>query len=328
MSEAATHPGARATAPAVQRGRPRLFAAGALLLTTLFLVALSGLGTDEAGLRALVRWTARVSFAVFLPVYTASALVRLGSGSIGPWLLRNRRALGLCFAWAHFLHLLAIGMLALLLGDAFDADGLVLVGGGLAYALLAAMALTSSDRAVRKLGARRWRVLHRAGVHWIWVIFAADWTGLALEQPAYLVAAIAAWAAALLRLAAWLRPRRRGAPSAERPIASRGEAEPAPPGPSAQAGPAGSIELVLDGETRRVDYREGESVLEAARRAGLAPPYSCEQGYCASCIALLEGGRVEMTVNDCLPDDVLEAGWVLTCQSRCVTEGVRIVYPD
>ena len=68
----------------------RLVFTGCLLLTTLFLVALSGLGTEEPGLSALVRWTARVSFALFLPVYAASSLQRLWPGAASHWLLRNR----------------------------------------------------------------------------------------------------------------------------------------------------------------------------------------------------------------------------------------------
>lgn len=185
----------------------RLAGTGCLVLGVVFLVALSGFGTDEEGLAALVRFTARVSFALFLPVYAASSLRRLWPNDATRWLLRNRRYLGLCFAWAHGLHGLAIAMLALLLGDAFRMEWPVAIGGGIAYLLVAAMALTSNDRAVRRLGPRRWRLLHRIGIHWVWVIFAFDWTGLALQQTGYWIAAGLAWAAAGIRLVAWTRRR-------------------------------------------------------------------------------------------------------------------------
>jgi ferredoxin len=71
-----------------------------------------------------------------------------------------------------------------------------------------------------------------------------------------------------------------------------------------------------------------ERVLEAARRAGLDPPFSCEEGYCSCCMARLVSGRVVMATNDCLTRDLLEEGWVLTCQSRCVSREVRIEYPE
>jgi hypothetical protein len=45
-------------------------------------------------------------------------------------------------------------------------------------------------------------------------------------------------------------------------------------------------------------------------------------------MARLKSGRVVMAVNDCLTPDLLEEGWVLTCQSRCVSPNIRIEYPD
>lgn len=89
-----------------------------------------------------------------------------------------------------------------------------------------------------------------------------------------------------------------------------------------------SITLVIDGKAREVPYEAGERVLHAARRAGLDPPFSCEEGYCSCCMAKLVTGKVVMASNDCLTPDLLAEGWVLTCQSRCVSEDVRIEYPD
>ncbi len=89
-----------------------------------------------------------------------------------------------------------------------------------------------------------------------------------------------------------------------------------------------SITIVLDGKEHEVAYEKGERVLAAARRAGLDPPFSCEEGYCSCCMAKLASGEVKMATNDCLTPDLLDEGWVLTCQSRCVSPGVRIEYPD
>jgi len=190
----------------------RLFGLMAVLLTALFAGAFAGFGTDEAGLRALVRLTARASFLVFVPVYVAAPLRRLWPAPASRWLVRNRRHLGLSFAWAHGLHALAIGMLALLLGDAFEVDPATLVVGGFAYALLAGMALTSFDRTARWLGPRRWRILHRTGLHTLWFVFAFDWTLGAATSPSYLPFAALVWGAAILRFAA-LRARRAATPS-------------------------------------------------------------------------------------------------------------------
>ena len=88
------------------------------------------------------------------------------------------------------------------------------------------------------------------------------------------------------------------------------------------------ITLVLDGVSHEVPYQPGERVLAAARRAGLSPPFSCEEGYCSCCMAKLTQGRVEMSANDCLTPELLDEGWVLTCQARCVSKPIRIEYPD
>lgn len=185
----------------------RLFWLLAALLTTAFAAMFVAFGSDEAGLRALVRATAQISFALFVPVYLASPLRRLWPTPAARWLLRNRRVLGVSFAWAHGLHALAIGMLVLLLGDAFESNAFVLVFGGLTYALVAGMALTSFDRTARWLSPQRWSALHRAGIHSVWLLFMLSWTGRAASSPFYLVLALVAWGAAGVRLAA-LRARR------------------------------------------------------------------------------------------------------------------------
>ena len=103
--------------------------------------------------------------------------------------------------------------------------------------------------------------------------------------------------------------------------------EPAAPAAGDEVAPD-SITIVLDGATHEVPYEPGERVLQAARRAGLDPPFSCEEGYCSCCMARLAGGQVVMAANDCLTPELLEEGWVLTCQSRCVSPKIRIEYPD
>ena len=186
----------------------RVFWLLAALESALFAGGIALLGTDEAGLRALTRLTVRVSFTVFIVVYLAAPLRRLFPSPATRWLARNRRYLGVSFAWAHGLHAVAIGLLARLLGDAFEADAATLVGGGLGYLLTAGMALTSFDRTARWLGPRRWAQLHRAGLHWLWFIFALNWTVSAAAAPSYLPFAALTWGAAALRFAA-LRARQR-----------------------------------------------------------------------------------------------------------------------
>ena len=101
--------------------------------------------------------------------------------------------------------------------------------------------------------------------------------------------------------------------------------------PALAAGTEGvpdSITVVLDGKPHEVSYREGERVLAAVRRAGLDPPFSCEEGYCSCCMAKLTEGDVQMEANDCLSPDLLKEGWVLTCQSVCRSRKIKVEYPS
>ena len=49
-------------------------------------------------------------------------------------------------------------------------------------------------------------------------------------------------------------------------------------------------------------------------RGGLSPPFSCEAGSCATCMAHLDEGAVRMRVNNALTPEEVDEGWILTCQ--------------
>jgi ferredoxin-NADP reductase len=76
-----------------------------------------------------------------------------------------------------------------------------------------------------------------------------------------------------------------------------------------------TVTVILKGKRHDIEYRPGDTLLGTARRGGLAPPFSCEAGNCATCMALLREGAVTMRTNNALDDDEVAEGWVLTCQS-------------
>jgi ferredoxin len=88
------------------------------------------------------------------------------------------------------------------------------------------------------------------------------------------------------------------------------------------------VTIVLDRKTVSVPRVPGETLLESARRAGLAPPFSCEAGNCGTCIAKLMDGKVTMRANDVLEEDELEDGWILTCQAVPDTSSVNVSYDE
>jgi ring-1,2-phenylacetyl-CoA epoxidase subunit PaaE len=94
----------------------------------------------------------------------------------------------------------------------------------------------------------------------------------------------------------------------------------------AGASDAVALEVVLGGIRRTVDGSRDDTVLDAASAAGLDVPFSCTGGVCATCRARIVDGSVEMAVNYALQDWELEAGFVLTCQSRPTSAAVTVDY--
>lgn len=102
--------------------------------------------------------------------------------------------------------------------------------------------------------------------------------------------------------------------------------EPAPAAAAADAAATESVVIKLEKQETTVPYGPGDTILETARRAGLNPPFSCEQGNCATCMAHLDEGTVAMRVNNALSPDEVDEGWVLTCQSLPTSPTVVVDY--
>jgi ferredoxin-NADP reductase len=82
----------------------------------------------------------------------------------------------------------------------------------------------------------------------------------------------------------------------------------------------------LERREHTLTYQAGDTLLETARRGGLRPPYQCESGSCATCMAHLDEGSVRMRVNNALTPEEVEDGWVLTCQSLPTSPRVVVNY--
>jgi ferredoxin len=100
----------------------------------------------------------------------------------------------------------------------------------------------------------------------------------------------------------------------------------ADPVPTEEAG--GEVTILLDRKKVTVSRMPGETLLESARRAGLAPPFSCEAGNCGTCMAKLTEGSATMRCNEALMDDEVADGYVLTCQAVPDTANVTVDYEE
>lgn len=84
------------------------------------------------------------------------------------------------------------------------------------------------------------------------------------------------------------------------------------------------VSVVLDGASRSFRMNEGDSLLDAATKAGLDLPYSCANGMCATCRCKLSAGEADMIQNFSLEPWETEAGFVLACQTRPVSDAITL----
>jgi ring-1,2-phenylacetyl-CoA epoxidase subunit PaaE len=86
-----------------------------------------------------------------------------------------------------------------------------------------------------------------------------------------------------------------------------------------------TVAVTLDGRTRKVAFSQG-NILDSARAAGLPAPFACKAGVCATCRAKVTKGKVEMAARYGLTDEEVADGYVLTCQSVPLGDGVAVDY--
>jgi DMSO/TMAO reductase YedYZ heme-binding membrane subunit len=184
----------------------------ALSLHLMVAVTLLVWGVGEDGVRAVIRYTARTSFALFTLAFVASALHRLRHSSFSRWLLTNRRYVGVSFAVSHGLHLVAILVLARI-SAAFVAEleAGTIIGGGLGFVFVGLLAATSFDVSAAWLGPRWWRRLHLTGLYYLWFIFFVSYLPRALQDVLYAPFVVVLLAGVAARIAA---SRRRSATAA------------------------------------------------------------------------------------------------------------------
>ena len=92
---------------------------------------------------------------------------------------------------------------------------------------------------------------------------------------------------------------------------------------------AANVQVIIDGDTLDVAMSsEGESILDAAYKAGGDLPFACKGGVCCTCKAKILEGSARMDVNYALEPDEVEAGYILTCQAHPTSEKLTISFDD
>lgn len=158
-----------------------------------------------AGIRMVIRITARTSLLLFVLAFTASSLIVFHRSPATLWLRANRRQVGVAFALSHFTHAAAIIALARIDPVLFAAltTPASFIFGGAGYAVILAMFATSFDRTAALIGPKAWRWIHTAVAWFLAIMFVINFARRAVPMPGmywpYMVLILAAIA---LRIAA------------------------------------------------------------------------------------------------------------------------------
>ena len=85
--------------------------------------------------------------------------------------------------------------------------------------------------------------------------------------------------------------------------------------------------ILAQGKNERIEFQtyEGETILNAALRQGIALPYTCKSGVCFTCLAKCTAGEVEVAFVDSTRREG-PGSMVNTCIGYAVSERVELVY--
>lgn len=87
-----------------------------------------------------------------------------------------------------------------------------------------------------------------------------------------------------------------------------------------------NVKVVLNGQTHQLTIPKGQTILQVLKAQKIESPYSCESGVCATCIAKVQKGKVEMKSCFALEDQDIQNGNILTCQGLPTTAEVEIQF--
>ena len=131
----------------------------------------------------LLLWTrhsAHLAFLFLLAAFLASTAHRRWRHPVTRVLMSYRRQLGLGFATAHAFHLAALTLFLLNL-EGFSATASLAVA-VFGYVVTTALAVTSNNWSVRRLGVNRWRLLHTTGINILMLYFFVAFSAALIQK--------------------------------------------------------------------------------------------------------------------------------------------------
>jgi ferredoxin len=89
---------------------------------------------------------------------------------------------------------------------------------------------------------------------------------------------------------------------------------------------AATADVDLDGHRHHVRWPRQSTLVDVMLAAGIDVPHSCREGHCGSCVCTVVSGEVEMGSSDVLEPEDRQAGLILACQARPVSDDVHIEF--
>ena len=86
------------------------------------------------------------------------------------------------------------------------------------------------------------------------------------------------------------------------------------------------LSVSLNGKSHQLIVPLGKTILQVLKEADVNPPYSCESGVCATCMAKVTKGKAEMKACMALEDEEIARGFILTCQALPITQEIDVVF--
>lgn len=160
------------------------------VLCSLAVMGISGIVPPEGTLLASdeppgffllwTRYSAHLAFLFLLVAFLTSTARRRWRHPVTRVLMDYRRQLGLGFATAHAFHLAALTLLLLNL-EGFSVTASLAVA-AFGYAVTTALAVTSNNWSVRRLGVKRWRLLHTTGINILMLYFFVAFSAALIQK--------------------------------------------------------------------------------------------------------------------------------------------------
>ena len=92
---------------------------------------------------------------------------------------------------------------------------------------------------------------------------------------------------------------------------------------------ASNVKVIIDGDTLELAMEStGDTILDAAFKAGGDLPFACKGGVCCTCKAKILEGTAIMDINYALEPDEVEAGYILTCQAHPTSKILTVSFDE